>query len=91
MVSPASMPSEPNWSVAAPPWALTGANDERQHSNMSDGAAKAAPSDLLGHGTYGEGTRTGQFGARTPLLSVQLIRPFGAAFTTGVSGEFAVM
>jgi len=81
---------EPRWRVVTPPQAPTGADDKRQHLNMNDGAAFAAPSDLLSHGAYGEGTRTGQLGAATPLESAQLIRPFGAAFTTGVSGELAV-
>ena len=37
------------------------------------------------YGTAGDGVRVGQLGAVAPLLSVQLIRPLGAAKTTGLS------
>ncbi len=40
---------------------------------------------------YGDGTSTGQLGAVAPLLSVQLMRPSGAALTIGEIGEFAAM
>jgi hypothetical protein len=40
---------------------------------------------------YGEGVNTGQSGAVPPFESVQLTRPSGNAFTTGLTGELAVM
>ena len=39
---------------------------------------------------YGDATSVGQFGAVAPFVSAQLMRPFGNAFTTGVTGECAV-
>ncbi len=40
---------------------------------------------------YGDGVSAGQLGRVAPLLSVQLIRPLGAARTNGEIGELAVM
>ena len=81
---------ELSWRVVTPPRAPTGADDKRQHLNMNDGAAFAAPSDLLCHGAYGEGTRTGQAFPLPGFGSKQLMRPSGAALTNGLNGVFAV-
>ena len=40
---------------------------------------------------YGDGTSAGQFGTVAPLLSVQLMRPLGAARTTGLTVTEVIM
>ena len=57
---------------------------------MEGGGLSAAPSLMPSDPPgYGDAVSVGQFGAVVPFESVQLILPFGAASTNGLTGEFA--
>src|SRR5205823_11828325 len=68
------------------------AADRAAFQTCGEGRDAALPSLVARAGSsYGDGTSGGQFGRAPPLESAQLIRPLGAAFTTGLIGVLAAM
>jgi hypothetical protein len=81
-----------NYSGTAETDGFARAGDRRRRRCGGGNSAAGEPPTAAGPQPlerYGDGVSVGQFGAVAPFESAQLIRPFGNAFTTGLSGECA--